>query len=115
MSPWVSELQQRVARAQNKRFSNTGILCFTVSSSHYPKEMDLGEIVVSESPAERNLYAEKQPRSQDVLGRSGKQIHQVFKYLTGEMKEYGEWMKSKHGDMLGLSGMARWEHLHHQQ
>jgi len=77
--------------------------------------MDLGEIVVSESPAERNLYAEKQPRSQDVLGRSGKQIHQVFKYLTGEMKEYGEWMKSKHGDMLGLSGMARWEHLHHQQ
>ncbi|POI29131.1 hypothetical protein CIB84_007119, partial [Bambusicola thoracicus] len=65
------------------------------SSSQYPKEMDLGEIVVSESPAERNLYAETQPRSQDALGRSGKQIHQVFKYLTGEMKEYGEWMKNK--------------------
>uniref|UniRef100_A0A8C2SYP9 Solute carrier family 14 member 2 n=1 Tax=Coturnix japonica TaxID=93934 RepID=A0A8C2SYP9_COTJA len=57
--------------------------------------MDLGEIVVAESPAERNLYAEKQTRSQDILGRSGKQIHQVFKYLTGEMKEYGEWMKNK--------------------
>ncbi|XP_072215642.1 urea transporter 2-like [Excalfactoria chinensis] len=57
--------------------------------------MDLGEIVVAERPAERNLYAEKQPRSQDMLGRSGKQIHQVFKYLTGEMKEYGEWMKNK--------------------
>ncbi|XP_065603192.1 urea transporter 2-like [Cyrtonyx montezumae] len=57
--------------------------------------MDLGEIVVAESPAERKLYAEKQPRSQDLLERSGKQIHQVFKYLTGEMKEYGEWMKNK--------------------
>ncbi|NXJ08763.1 UT2 protein, partial [Odontophorus gujanensis] len=57
--------------------------------------MDLGEIVVAESPAERKLYAEKQPRSQDLLDRSGKQIHQVFKYLTGEMKEYGEWMKNK--------------------
>ncbi|XP_048786985.1 urea transporter 2-like [Lagopus muta] len=57
--------------------------------------MDLGEIVVAESPAERNLCAEKQPRSQDVLGRSGKQMPQVIKYLTGEMKEYGEWMKNK--------------------
>eukprot|EP00075_Anas_platyrhynchos_P013149 XP_027302402.1 urea transporter 2-like [Anas platyrhynchos] len=57
--------------------------------------MELGEIVVTGSPGERNLYAEQKPRTQDLLGKNGKQIHRVFKYLTGEMKEYGEWMKNK--------------------
>ncbi|NXW18536.1 UT2 protein, partial [Circaetus pectoralis] len=57
--------------------------------------MELGEIVAAERPGERQLYAEQKPRAQDLLGRSGNQIHQVFEYLTGEMKEYGEWMKNK--------------------
>uniref|UniRef100_A0A8B9DSP5 Solute carrier family 14 member 1 (Kidd blood group) n=1 Tax=Anser cygnoides TaxID=8845 RepID=A0A8B9DSP5_ANSCY len=64
-------------------------------SFHHPKEMELREIVVAGSPGERNLYAEQKPRTQDLLGKNGKQIHRVFKYLTGEMKEYGEWMKNK--------------------
>ncbi|XP_038026322.2 urea transporter 2 [Anas platyrhynchos] len=68
---------------------------FSVPSFHHPKEMELGEIVVTGSPGERNLYAEQKPRTQDLLGKNGKQIHRVFKYLTGEMKEYGEWMKNK--------------------
>ncbi|XP_035166442.1 urea transporter 2-like isoform X2 [Oxyura jamaicensis] len=59
------------------------------------QEMELGEIVVVGSPGERNLYTEQKPRTQDLLGKNGKQIHRVFKYLTGEMKEYGEWMKNK--------------------
>uniref|UniRef100_A0A8B9U250 Urea transporter n=1 Tax=Anas zonorhyncha TaxID=75864 RepID=A0A8B9U250_9AVES len=66
-----------------------------VPSFHHSKEMELGEIVVTGSPGERNLYAEQKPRTQDLLGKNGKQIHRVFKYLTGEMKEYGEWMKNK--------------------
>ncbi|NXF44348.1 UT2 protein, partial [Oceanites oceanicus] len=57
--------------------------------------MELGEIVVAERPSERQLYAEQNPRAQDLLGRSRNRIHQVFGYLTGEMKEYGEWMKNK--------------------
>ncbi|XP_010124055.1 PREDICTED: urea transporter 2-like [Chlamydotis macqueenii] len=57
--------------------------------------MELGEIVVAEHPGERQLYTEQKPRTQDLLGRSGDQIHQAFEYLTGEMKEYGEWMKNK--------------------
>ncbi|XP_009875158.1 PREDICTED: urea transporter 2 [Apaloderma vittatum] len=57
--------------------------------------MDLGEIVVAERPGERQFYAEQKTRAQDLLGRSGNRINQVFGYLTGEMKEYGEWMKSK--------------------
>ncbi|XP_009977082.1 PREDICTED: urea transporter 2-like [Tauraco erythrolophus] len=57
--------------------------------------MELGEIVVAERPGERQLCAEQKPRAQDLLGRSGNRIHQVFGYLTGEMKEYGEWMKNK--------------------
>ncbi|XP_025946436.1 urea transporter 2-like [Apteryx rowi] len=57
--------------------------------------MELGEIVVAECPSERKLYAEKKPRAQDLLQRSGKQIHQLFGYLTGEMKECGDWMKDK--------------------
>ncbi|XP_069631012.1 urea transporter 2 [Haliaeetus albicilla] len=57
--------------------------------------MELGEIVVAERPGERQLYAEQKPRAQDLLGRSRNRIHQVFEYLTGEMKEYGAWMKNK--------------------
>ncbi|XP_009576079.1 PREDICTED: urea transporter 2 [Fulmarus glacialis] len=57
--------------------------------------MELGEIVVAERPGERQLYAEQKPRAQDLLGRSRNRIHQVFGYLTGEMKEYGQWMKNK--------------------
>ncbi|NXD85273.1 UT2 protein, partial [Halcyon senegalensis] len=57
--------------------------------------MELGEIIVAERPGERQLYAKQKPRAQDLLGRSGNRIHQVFGYLTGEMKEYGEWMKNK--------------------
>ncbi|KFP92480.1 Urea transporter 2, partial [Apaloderma vittatum] len=52
-------------------------------------------IVVAERPGERQFYAEQKTRAQDLLGRSGNRINQVFGYLTGEMKEYGEWMKSK--------------------
>ncbi|KGL87736.1 Urea transporter 2, partial [Charadrius vociferus] len=52
-------------------------------------------IVVADRPGERQLYTEQKPRAQDLLGRSSNRIHQVFGYLTGEMKEYGEWMKSK--------------------
>ncbi|KFW04925.1 Urea transporter 2, partial [Fulmarus glacialis] len=52
-------------------------------------------IVVAERPGERQLYAEQKPRAQDLLGRSRNRIHQVFGYLTGEMKEYGQWMKNK--------------------
>ncbi|GAB0202708.1 urea transporter 2-like [Grus japonensis] len=62
---------------------------------HHPKEMELGEIVVVERPSERQLYVEQKPRAQDLLGRSRSRIHRVFEYLTGEMKEYGEWMKNK--------------------
>ncbi|NWS73833.1 UT2 protein, partial [Crotophaga sulcirostris] len=57
--------------------------------------MDLGEIVVAECPAERQMYTEQKPTAQDLLGNSRNRIHQVFKYLTGEMEEYGEWMKNK--------------------
>ncbi|NWH21606.1 UT2 protein, partial [Grus americana] len=57
--------------------------------------MELGEIVVVERPSERQLYVEQKPRAQDLLGRSRSRIHRVFEYLTGEMKEYGEWMKNK--------------------
>ncbi|NXG93831.1 UT2 protein, partial [Stercorarius parasiticus] len=57
--------------------------------------MELGEIVVADRPGERQLYAEQKPRAYDLLGRSVNRIHQVFGYLTGEMKEYGEWMKNK--------------------
>lgn len=63
--------------------------------------MDLGEIVVAEHPSERQLYAEQMSRAQDPLGRSGSRIHRVFGYLTGDMKEYGEWMKSKQRDRFG--------------
>ncbi|KFQ26999.1 Urea transporter 2, partial [Merops nubicus] len=52
-------------------------------------------VVVAEQPGERQLYAKQKPRVQDLLGRSGNRIHQLFGYLTGEMKEYGEWMKTK--------------------
>ncbi|XP_065511611.1 urea transporter 2-like [Caloenas nicobarica] len=57
--------------------------------------MDLGEVIVAEHPGERELHTEQQPRAQDLLGRSGNQIHRLFGYLAGEMKEYGEWMKNK--------------------
>ncbi|NXJ70592.1 UT2 protein, partial [Rostratula benghalensis] len=57
--------------------------------------MELGEIVVADRPSERQLYTEQNPRAQDLLGRSRNRIHQLFGYLTGEMKEYGEWMKNK--------------------
>lgn len=63
--------------------------------------MDLGEVIVAEHPGERELYTEQQPRAQDLLGRSGNQIHRVFGYLAGEMKEYGEWIKSKQRDVFG--------------
>ncbi|NWI48988.1 UT2 protein, partial [Calyptomena viridis] len=57
--------------------------------------MELGEIVVTEHPSERQMYERQMPRAQDLLWRSGNWIHQHFGYLTGEMKEYGEWMKNK--------------------
>ncbi|NXF81659.1 UT2 protein, partial [Sclerurus mexicanus] len=57
--------------------------------------MELGEIVVTERPSERQKYERQMPRVQDLLWRSRNWIHQVFGYLTGEMKEYGEWMKNK--------------------
>ncbi|NXH98544.1 UT2 protein, partial [Pachycephala philippinensis] len=57
--------------------------------------MDLGEIVVTEHPSERELYEKEMPRAQDLLWRGGNWIHHGFGYLTGEMKEYGEWMKNK--------------------
>ncbi|NXU47674.1 UT2 protein, partial [Turnix velox] len=57
--------------------------------------MDLGEIVVADCPRGRQLYTEQDPRAQDLLGRSRNRIQQVFGYLSGEMKEYGEWMKNK--------------------
>lgn len=69
--------------------------------------MELGEIVVADRPGERQLYADQKPRAQDLLGRSGNRIHQVFGYLTGEMKEYGEWMKSKQRDMFGALWLGR--------
>ncbi|XP_058679461.1 urea transporter 2-like [Ammospiza nelsoni] len=57
--------------------------------------MELGEIVVTELPNERELYKKDMPRAQDLLWRSRNWIHHSFGYLTGEMNEYGEWMKSK--------------------
>ncbi|NXM03907.1 UT2 protein, partial [Tyrannus savana] len=57
--------------------------------------MELGEIVVTEHSSERQMYKRRVPRAQDLLWRSGNWIHQGFGYLTGEMKEYGEWMKNK--------------------
>ncbi|NWR88166.1 UT2 protein, partial [Furnarius figulus] len=57
--------------------------------------MELGEIVVTERPSERQKYERQMPRVQNLLWRSINWIHQVFGYLTGEMKEYGEWMKNK--------------------
>ncbi|NXG21403.1 UT2 protein, partial [Grallaria varia] len=57
--------------------------------------MELGEIVVAECPSERQKYERQMPRAQDLLWRSRNWIHQIFGYLTGEMKEYGEWMKNK--------------------
>ncbi|KAM4753651.1 urea transporter 2-like [Cyanocitta cristata] len=57
--------------------------------------MDLGEIVVTEHHSERELYEKEMPRAQDLLWRGGNWIHHGFGYLTGEMKEYGEWMKNK--------------------
>ncbi|NXP23793.1 UT2 protein, partial [Scytalopus superciliaris] len=58
--------------------------------------MELGEIVVTECPSERQKYERQMPRAQNLLWRSRNWIHQGFGYLTGEMKEYGEWMKNKH-------------------
>ncbi|KFO98040.1 Urea transporter 2, partial [Calypte anna] len=52
-------------------------------------------IIVVEHPGERQLHTKQKPRAQDLLWRSRNWIHQVFGYLTGEMKEYGEWMKNK--------------------
>ncbi|KAM8985500.1 urea transporter 2-like isoform 2-T7 [Ara ararauna] len=57
--------------------------------------MELGEIVVAEHPDEKQLYTEQKSNAKDLLGRSGNRLYQVFGYLTGEMKEYGEWMKNK--------------------
>ncbi|XP_035758972.1 urea transporter 2 [Egretta garzetta] len=57
--------------------------------------MELGEIVVAGHPSDRQLYTEQKAGAQGLLGRSRNRIHQVFGYLTGEMKEYGEWMKNK--------------------
>ncbi|NXD05617.1 UT2 protein, partial [Certhia familiaris] len=57
--------------------------------------MELGEIVVTKHPNERELYEKEMPRAQDLLWRSGNWIHHGLGYLTGEMKEYGEWMKNK--------------------
>lgn len=117
IAPWGFKIQLKVARAQLKRFSNTRALWFTVNASRHPKEMELGEIVVAERPGERQLYAEQKPRAQDLLGRSRNCIHQVFEYLTGEMKEYGEWMKSEWKDVLGALWLERasWEHPYCQQ
>ncbi|XP_054041505.1 urea transporter 2-like isoform X1 [Rissa tridactyla] len=66
-----------------------------VNAKYLNKDMELGEIVVADHPSERQLYTEQKPRAYDLLGRSVNRIHQVFGYLTGEMKEYGEWMKNK--------------------
>lgn len=63
--------------------------------------MELGEIVVTEHPNEREMYKKKMPRAQNLLWRSGNWIHHGFGYLTGEMEEYGEWMKSKQKDVFG--------------
>ncbi|NXC24180.1 UT2 protein, partial [Campylorhamphus procurvoides] len=57
--------------------------------------MELGEIVVTKRPSEMQKYERQMPRVQNLLWRSRNWIHQVFGYLTGEMKEYGEWMKNK--------------------
>ncbi|XP_010003338.1 PREDICTED: urea transporter 2 [Chaetura pelagica] len=57
--------------------------------------MDLGEIVVAEHPGERELYTDQTSRARDLPWKSGRRIHHFFGYLTGEMKEYGEWMKNK--------------------
>ncbi|NXK73768.1 UT2 protein, partial [Amazona guildingii] len=57
--------------------------------------MELGEIVVAEHPGEKQLYTGQKSNAKDLLGRSGNWLYQVFGYLTGEMKEYGEWMKNK--------------------
>ncbi|XP_071437402.1 urea transporter 2-like [Pithys albifrons albifrons] len=57
--------------------------------------MELGEIIVTERSSERQMYEKQMPRAQDLLWRSRNWIHQVFGYLTGEMKEYGEWMKNR--------------------
>lgn len=63
--------------------------------------MELGEIVVTKHPNERELCKKEMPRAQDLLWRSRNWIHHGFGYLTGEMKEYGEWMKSKQKDVFG--------------
>ncbi|KFO64642.1 Urea transporter 2, partial [Corvus brachyrhynchos] len=52
-------------------------------------------IVVTEHHSERELYEKEVPRAQDLPWRGGNWIHHGFGYLTGEMKEYGEWMKNK--------------------
>ncbi|NXF11054.1 UT2 protein, partial [Smithornis capensis] len=57
--------------------------------------MELGEIIVTEHPSERQMYERQVPRAPNLLWRSGNWIHQRFGYLTGEMKEYGEWIKNK--------------------
>ncbi|RLW00018.1 hypothetical protein DV515_00009267 [Chloebia gouldiae] len=62
--------------------------------------MELSEIVVTEHPNKKELYKEM-PRTQDTLWRNGNWIHHSFGYLTGEMNEYGEWMKSKQKDVFG--------------
>ncbi|OWK62041.1 Urea transporter 2 [Lonchura striata] len=66
----------------------------SVTLYHHQKRMELSEIVVTEHPNKRELYKEM-PRAQDPLWRNGNWIHHSFGYLTGEMNEYGEWMKNK--------------------
>ncbi|NXC86782.1 UT2 protein, partial [Cercotrichas coryphoeus] len=57
--------------------------------------MELGEIVVTKHPSEREMYKKEMPRAQHLLWKSGNWIHHGFGYLTGEMEEYREWMKNK--------------------
>lgn len=69
--------------------------------------MELGEIVVAEHPGEKQLYTEQKSNTKDLLGRRGNLLYQVFGYLTGEMKECGEWMKSKYRDVAGAFWVGR--------
>ncbi|XP_065263099.1 urea transporter 2-like [Emys orbicularis] len=57
--------------------------------------MEDSEIVRTDNNGERKMYNEKSTRDQRPVGSGKRRICKTLGYLTGEMKECGDWLKDK--------------------